>query len=173
MTTGPSGYKLSREFKLTFACVCLALSMFDVSFSSIFNSAHMCALTSLVFGKITLLSLQHVDVHTLRRDTVSSVGMIPQQHPYTSVNYSVKYFRHALALDERRARFRPNMWAEHTVNHEQELDVDFPIPDIDVDKKERVEWQYKPPKRNHADVKEVWFAGDLTCKNAPVYTYNF
>ncbi|KDR69939.1 hypothetical protein GALMADRAFT_160118 [Galerina marginata CBS 339.88] len=40
-------------------------------------------------------------------DTVASVGIIPQSHPYTSVNYSVKTVRHALALDERRARFRP------------------------------------------------------------------
>ncbi|KAF8344878.1 hypothetical protein F5887DRAFT_969295 [Amanita rubescens] len=122
MTTGPYGYKLSREFKLTFA-------------------SHVC--------------IDFVGVW----DTVASVGLIPRVHPYTSVNYSVKCFRHALALDERRAKFRPNMWAENTVNHEQELDVDFPIPEVDVDKKERIEWEYIPPKRNHADVKEVWFAG--------------
>ena len=30
MTTGVRGYELSREFKLTFACVCLALSLLDI-----------------------------------------------------------------------------------------------------------------------------------------------
>ncbi|KAF8335121.1 hypothetical protein F5887DRAFT_989621 [Amanita rubescens] len=92
-------------------------------------------------------------------DTVASVGLIPREHPYTSVNYGVKCFRHALALDERRARFRPAMWAEQTVDIEQELDVDFPIPEVDVEQRERNEWQYIPPNRNHANVKEVWFAG--------------
>ena len=133
----------------------------------------MCALTLLVFGKIILLSHQYVDVHIPRRDTVASVGLIPREHPYTSVNYGVKCFRHALALDERRARFRPDMWAEWTIDIEQELDVDFPIPEVDVKQRKSNEWQYTPPKRNHADVKEVWFAGDLTWKNASAFTRNF
>jgi uncharacterized protein (DUF2235 family) len=93
------------------------------------------------------------------RDTVASVGIIPQTHPYTSVNYSVRHFRHALALDERRVRFRPDLWGELTVEREQDLDIDLPAPEevLVIDN----EWQYTPPKRDHADVKEVWFAGDL------------
>ncbi|KAF8340209.1 hypothetical protein F5887DRAFT_979177, partial [Amanita rubescens] len=91
-------------------------------------------------------------------DTVSSVGIIPQTHPYTSVDYSIKCFRHALALDERRAWFRPNVWSEATVEHEQEMDADFPIT-WEVEQSERDVWQYTAPERDHADVKEVWFAG--------------
>ncbi|KAF8332492.1 hypothetical protein F5887DRAFT_45647 [Amanita rubescens] len=121
MTTGYQGYKLSREFKLTFA------SHVDIDFVGVW-------------------------------DTVSSVGIIPQTHPYTSMNYGVKCFRHALALDERRARFRPNVWGEQTVDREQELDVDIPI-NWEVDRTIRDGWQYKAPTRDHADVKEVWFAG--------------
>ena len=171
MTTGFHGYKLSQEFKLTFACVSLTLSLHDLPFNSTFDSAHMCASTLLVFGKMTLLSFQYVNVHIPRRDTVASVGLIPRKHPCTSVNYSVKCFRHALALDERRVRFRPNMWAEQTADNEQELDVDFPVPKVDIAKREHNEWEYVPPDRNHADVKEVWFAGNSTCKNASVFTY--
>ncbi|KAF8642929.1 hypothetical protein AX16_009317 [Volvariella volvacea WC 439] len=94
-------------------------------------------------------------------DTVSSVGIIPRQQPYTSVNYAVKTFRHALALDECRARFRPNTWNEPTLGKEQELDVDEPdLPSIVTsDSNSADDWYYEPPRRNIADVQEVWFAG--------------
>lgn len=48
-------------------------------------------------------------------DTVSSVGLLrPRRLPFTSSNSTVKMFRHALALDERRARFRPTLWSHTT-----------------------------------------------------------
>ena len=101
------------------------------------------------------------------------MGLIPQTHPYTSINYSVKCFRHALALDERRTRFRPNVWCELTEDREQELDIDLPAPDeIDKTLAIRDEWQYSPPERDHADVKEVWFAGDLTRAHTSTLTHN-
>ncbi|KAG5645630.1 hypothetical protein DXG03_005621 [Asterophora parasitica] len=94
-------------------------------------------------------------------DTVSSVGIIPQSHPYTSVNYAVKHFRHALALDERRARFRPNVWNEPTLGREQELDIDEPIIEFPGQNPgiSRDDWVYTPPDRDVCDVQEVWFAG--------------
>ena len=88
------------------------------------------------------------------RDTVSSVGIIPRTLPYSSQNDGVKVFRHALALDECRARFRPNVWGEPVVVRE-ELDDEPDIPkrgSVPID-----EWVYQPP--NVTDVKEVWFAG--------------
>ena len=70
----------------------------------------------------------------------------------------MKHFRHALALDERRARFRPNVWNEPTLEREQELDVDE--PDVkSPDKVSRDDWVYEPPDRDVCDVKEVWFSG--------------
>lgn len=36
------------------------------------------------------------------RDTVSSVGVIPRRLPFTKANDNIRYFRHALSLDERR-----------------------------------------------------------------------
>ncbi|KAF8064899.1 hypothetical protein FPV67DRAFT_1500640 [Lyophyllum atratum] len=94
-------------------------------------------------------------------DTVSSVGIIPRSHPYTSVNYAVKHFRHALALDERRARFTPNFWNEPTLEPEQELDIDD--PDVEFPPQPmgtlRDGWVYTPPSRDVCDVQEVWFSG--------------
>ncbi|KAF7293119.1 Zn(2)-C6 fungal-type domain-containing protein [Mycena kentingensis (nom. inval.)] len=43
-------------------------------------------------------------------DTVASVGLIPRRLPFTRSNTHVRYFRHAIALDEHRARFLPNFW---------------------------------------------------------------
>ena len=36
------------------------------------------------------------------RDTVDAVGLIPRRLPFTQVNDNIKYFRHAISLDERR-----------------------------------------------------------------------
>ena len=48
------------------------------------------------------------------RDTVSSVGALwPRHLPFTSSNHVVKTFRHALALDEHRSKFKANSW-HHT-----------------------------------------------------------
>jgi hypothetical protein len=92
-----------------------------------------------------------------RRDTVASVGITPtptSRHPYTSVDYATKFFRHALALDERRVRFQPQTWNTGTTDREQELDVDEPrFPSS------KKSYDYVPPNRDVADVKEVWFAG--------------
>ena len=43
------------------------------------------------------------------RDTVSSVGFIPKRLPFTGWNNNkiIKNFRHAISLDERRAKFKP------------------------------------------------------------------
>ncbi|KAF7364570.1 DUF2235 domain-containing protein [Mycena venus] len=43
-------------------------------------------------------------------DTVNSVGLIPKRLPFTTSNTIVRTFRHAISLDERRAKFKPNLW---------------------------------------------------------------
>ncbi|KAF5328559.1 hypothetical protein D9758_018002 [Tetrapyrgos nigripes] len=57
----------------------------------------------------------------LTLDTVSSVGFIPRRLPFTTSNTSVRFFRHALALDEHRARFVPNFWHRTTKKEEDML----------------------------------------------------
>ena len=44
------------------------------------------------------------------RDTVNSVGLIPRRLPFTTSNTVVNTFRHALSLDEHRAKFKANTW---------------------------------------------------------------
>ncbi|PFH47920.1 hypothetical protein AMATHDRAFT_6302 [Amanita thiersii Skay4041] len=43
-------------------------------------------------------------------DTVDSVGMIPKRLPFTTSNTIVRTFRHAISLDEHRAKFKTNLW---------------------------------------------------------------
>jgi len=66
-------------------------------------------------------------------DTVSSVGWIenPLHLPYTADNPAIMYGRHAVAIDERRAFFRANLWRRRN----------------------------EPPASGPQDMKQVWFAG--------------
>ncbi|KAI0658451.1 hypothetical protein C8Q70DRAFT_196246 [Cubamyces menziesii] len=43
-------------------------------------------------------------------DTVSSVGLFPHRLPFTTSNRAIRTFRHAIALDERRARFQVSLY---------------------------------------------------------------
>lgn len=38
------------------------------------------------------------------------MGIIPKRLPFTTSNTIVRTFRHAVALDERRAKFKANLW---------------------------------------------------------------
>lgn len=44
------------------------------------------------------------------RDTVASVGVFSKHLPFTASNHIIKSFRHAMALDEHRVKFKPNPW---------------------------------------------------------------
>ncbi|KAG8680219.1 hypothetical protein FRC11_002790, partial [Ceratobasidium sp. 423] len=52
-------------------------------------------------------------------DTVNSVGIIPRELPFARTNYLIRVFRHAVALDERRAKFKANMWGRATEDEEK------------------------------------------------------
>ncbi|PWN31518.1 uncharacterized protein FA14DRAFT_127492 [Meira miltonrushii] len=119
------------------------------------------------------------DIHFLGCwDTVTSVGVIPKTLPFAKTNRSVRYFRHALALDERRAKFKPNRWTQrdelrrteeeeggHQDEPEHVLDADSSTFEralnahhkraslLDIDRKEFGD--YGQP----TDVLEVWFLG--------------
>lgn len=68
-------------------------------------------------------------------DTVCSVGVIPHTLPFTNSNTAIRYFRHAMALDECRAAYQVNHC--HPGNPHD--------PECSHNKK--------------TDVREVWFAG--------------
>lgn len=67
-------------------------------------------------------------------DTVSSVGWVwnPESLPFTAKNPIVKTVRHAVALDERRAYFRQNLWEQDTSVETDVLQAWFPSVHCDV-----------------------------------------
>ncbi|KAF7348054.1 hypothetical protein MSAN_01757800 [Mycena sanguinolenta] len=60
-------------------------------------------------------------------DTVDSVGVIPKRLPFTTSNTIVRTFRHAVSLDERRAKFKANLW-NFPNNAEKDLGTHTPPP---------------------------------------------
>ncbi|EPQ52600.1 hypothetical protein GLOTRDRAFT_46622 [Gloeophyllum trabeum ATCC 11539] len=98
-------------------------------------------------------------------DTVCSVGLIPRTLPFTTSNTAVKYFRHALSLDEHRAKFKHNCWNKPT-EEQQKLGTqpgDMPKSNGQRSTKDEVhrnlERQYSHDYQRETDVLEVWFAG--------------
>ncbi|KAF9473886.1 hypothetical protein BDN70DRAFT_937075 [Pholiota conissans] len=98
-------------------------------------------------------------------DTVGSVGVIPKRLPFTTFNIHVKNFRHALALDEHRIRFKPNFFNRPT--HDEmalglkwgELHRLHQKPHKRKSMRE-LEQQYNQHGGQHyTDVEEVWFSG--------------
>ncbi|CAE6456663.1 unnamed protein product [Rhizoctonia solani] len=60
-------------------------------------------------------------------DTVSSVGLVwPRHLPFTSSNSIVKIFRHAVSLDEHRAKFKQNVWHVHSSSPHRDPDQGSP-----------------------------------------------
>ncbi|KIO19313.1 hypothetical protein M407DRAFT_223207 [Tulasnella calospora MUT 4182] len=111
-------------------------------------------------------------------DTVSSVGIRNSKHlPLTASNSQVKTVRHALALDERRAKFRPNRWHLSSRNCDEEArwrrqektptaesvcpENSSAIDRASLRRRHRVAESSGAAGYNRAtDVIEVWFAGD-------------
>ncbi|KAI5116599.1 hypothetical protein M0805_006777 [Coniferiporia weirii] len=84
-------------------------------------------------------------------DTVASIGLFPTTLPFTNSNTSIKTFRHALSLDERRVKFKPYMHYEDRGDTNEGSSKSF------MDGNCRHLQQYRI---NHVtDVLEVWFAG--------------
>jgi len=119
-------------------------------------------------------------------DTVSSVGMLGKTLPFTISNYAVRTFRHAMALDERRARFKVAHWGstikddlvespgylqrlkwmwkgyglgikKHGHRHKHSSISDLTEKRNIMHKKYGHVWEER--EREETDVKEVWFAG--------------
>ena len=114
-----------------------------------------------------------------------SVGLIPRTLPFTSSNTAIRTFRHAVSLDERRAKFKANLYNRPN-KHEANLGTqpgDMPkstgstaeATGVDSTKhghahngnskhrnKERRferEFSIRDGHLEETDVKEVWFAG--------------
>ena len=105
---------------------------------------------------------------------MSSVGfIIPKRLPFTSSNYAIRHFRHALSLDERRTKFQPNLWHRLAPNKLQasrdpELGSGYvgQSPPRLVKKELNERWSYRDAVHgtagkpyNETTVEEVWFSG--------------
>lgn len=53
------------------------------------------------------------------RETVNSVGLTPRRMPLTQSNPAVKIYRHAVSLDEHRAKFKSVHWHPPNFNDEE------------------------------------------------------
>lgn len=88
--------------------------------------------------------------------------MFPKRLPFTTSNTHVKYFRHALALDEHRVRFKPNFWNRPIPGAPQRGTKrnEMPRPRPYSEKSLRnLEKQYTDGGDHATNVEEVWFAG--------------
>ena len=85
-------------------------------------------------------------------DTVSSVGWAwePQSLPYTKNNPAVQTVRHAIAVDERRAFFRQNLWDTGP----DVAQVWFPGVHCDVG------GSYPPERSGLSQIALAWMAGE-------------
>jgi hypothetical protein len=76
--------------------------------------------------------------------------------PFSNANTTIKTFRHALAFDERRARFQSNAWMSY---ENAESTGGGKLKATGRSKKELELSTEKCPNGARTDVKEVWFAG--------------
>jgi hypothetical protein len=109
---------------------------------------------------IAIPELRPILISFIPRDTVNSVGMFPRRLPFTMANSGIRVYRHAVSLDEHRAKFMANL-SPHTGGAEDCIQI----------KERRLEEPKKKPTlrelekrwsdpRAPTDVLEVWFSGE-------------
>jgi len=101
-------------------------------------------------------------------DTVDSVGVIHRILPFSTSNTIIRHFRHAVALDERRAYFKANLWNRPNARecklglekrkHTKLLNLSFGADNDAKEAQNEISFD-AADKREETDVKEVWFAG--------------
>ncbi|KAK0435300.1 hypothetical protein EV421DRAFT_1740357 [Armillaria borealis] len=119
-------------------------------------------------------------------DTVDSVGLVPKRLPFTASNTIIRTFRHALSLDEHRAKFKANLWnvpttkdlklstlkssplssrkntvdsSLHELRHIHGLESGIKWYPNNEKLLEKMEELHSSPSAQPTDVEEVWFAG--------------
>ncbi|KAF8516231.1 hypothetical protein JB92DRAFT_3114279 [Gautieria morchelliformis] len=105
-------------------------------------------------------------------DTVNSVGVIPRRLPFTASNSSIRTFRHAISLDEHRAKFKANVYNQLTAKEAKLGTKKGEMPKARLDGEKHTQHHGHNKLRTHerefdareetileTDVLEVWFAG--------------
>uniref|UniRef100_A0A060TIY0 ARAD1D50578p n=1 Tax=Blastobotrys adeninivorans TaxID=409370 RepID=A0A060TIY0_BLAAD len=92
-------------------------------------------------------------------DCVASVGFIPRTLPLSSTRTSwIQHFRHAISLDERRAKFKVCRWQQDSLDNCDDEESGYVHKLHQLKKKTR---RKRKIEEHHVpnDVLEVWFAG--------------
>lgn len=103
-------------------------------------------------------------------DTVNSVGIVPHTLPFTASNTSIRYFRHAISLDEHRAKFKANHYHFRRSDDEKGISPgEMPHSNHRFPHFHRKNHQHHHKNKlneegyddgpTETNVKEVWFAG--------------
>ena len=119
----------------------------------------------------------HLGPNVPYRDTVCSVGLLPHTLPFTASNTAIRYFRHAISLDEHRAKFKANHY--HFRRSEDEKGISpgempqsnhrfphFHRKNHQHDHKSKFNEEEYDDRQTETNVKEVWFAG-CHCGTSP------
>ncbi|KAJ7202267.1 hypothetical protein GGX14DRAFT_654041 [Mycena pura] len=96
-------------------------------------------------------------------DTVNSVGLLSKRLPFSISNTMVRTFRHAVSLDERRAKFKANLWNRPN-DEERALGITQKPAEEERARpmkslQDLMEQRYARARSQPTDVEEVWFAG--------------
>ncbi|CAE6439286.1 unnamed protein product [Rhizoctonia solani] len=91
-----------------------------------------------------------VEIHFMGLfDTVNSVGLLPRELPFAKSNYVVRNFRHAVALDERRAKFKANLWGRTS---DEDAALAAPHRDEYLSKKKREKLKRQAEEQKNASL---------------------
>lgn len=77
---------------------------------------------------------------------MNSVGLFPKTLPFATSNTIVNTFRHAVSLDERRAKFKANLWNRPNKDEAKLSDTDKKLEQEQVQKQQQ---RSKPHNEHH------------------------
>ncbi|TFK65954.1 hypothetical protein BDN72DRAFT_900254 [Pluteus cervinus] len=117
----------------------------------------------LVFSSIQQCSSKNLQVckDMCKLLTAACIEFIGLWDTVASTSFSslgIKFFHHALALDERRIRFTPELWNKPKLYVFQDLHDSTALSPSSLKKQEN-QWIFSPSNSSQCDIEEVWFAG--------------
>jgi len=91
-------------------------------------------------------------------DTVCSVGLRQHTPPFTASNTAIRYFRHAISLDEHRVKFMANYY--HLRHEDDQKGTELGEVPLSNQRHSHPQNEEEYDSRStETDVREVWFAG--------------
>ena len=132
---------------------------------------------------------------------MNAVGLVPRRLPFTSSNSAIRTFRHAISLDEHRAKFKPNFYnrltEEEAKRGTKKGQMPKPGEDFSAQRRDKADAKLETHKNrkgshhshkslpqheakfdadtqstNETDVLEVWFAGCHTGMSSEDISYH-